>query len=184
MTGGPRRARAPAFVLALAVLGAGPARGQRGSGERDKPAGGALVDAVDHYRIAVAPGWRAISPPEGTLVAYQAPTGRAYLAITRVEVGTRRARDPAALAEAVERGVERATPGYRRVRRKLGQAGESRSPILDLAYERAPPPERVMSRYLFFTRHTVVLSIGLEAGAGRSERRAAEAMVKSFTPTE
>src|SRR5262245_11454181 len=124
------------LFLAVSELGDGQARGERQSSDRDKSPATSLSDANHHYRIRIAAGWRPIAAPEGTLVGYQAPGGRAHLAITRVEVGTRRAREPSALADAVERGVERATPGFRRTRRKLGQAGGT--PILDLLYERAP----------------------------------------------
>jgi hypothetical protein len=139
-------------------------------------------DAANRYRIELADGWRPLAPPAGTLAAYAAEHGRAHLAITRIDLGTRSARDPAALADQVERGVESATRGYRRRRRALSTA---EVPIFDLRYERAAAGGRelVLSRFLFFARHTVVLSIGL-AGATRRERRAAEAMVKSFTPIE
>ena len=94
------------------------------------------------------------------------------------------ARDLEALAAQVERGVERVSRRFRRVRRKLSDS--SRGATLDLVYQRTSPggPELVLSRYLFFSRHTVVLSIGLRADASRAERRAAEAMVKSFTPLD
>ena len=39
-----------------------------------------------------------------------------------------------------------------------------------------------VSRFLFFRRHTMVLSIGLDRGAPRAVRKAAEAMIRSFTP--
>jgi hypothetical protein len=158
--------------LLVAILVLLPAAGQAG-GQK----GPTLSDADHQYRIAIAAGWVAVAPPDRTLVAYRSPGSRAYLAVTRIDVGTRRARDADALADAIERGVERSTPGYRRIRRRAGQAGDTS--LLDLWYERASS-RVVLSRYLFFTRHVLVLSIGLEPGA--SERRAAEAMVKSFMP--
>jgi len=173
-----------AAALSLGHPGlAGEAHGGRRTGSGERKPGGALRDAVHRYQVVIAPGWRPIEPPQGTLVAYQAPRGRATLAVTRIDVGTRRARDLAALIADVERGVERATPGFRRRSRKIGRSGVVGT--LDLVYERdAPPgsPRRIVSRYLFFARYTVVLSIGLGPAAGRAERRAAESIARSFAP--
>ena len=168
--------------MALAGLGAGQARGDRT--RQDEPPRGALRDATHRYQIVIAAGWRPLAAPEGTLAAYAAEGGRAPLAVTRVATGTRAARDLETLAAQVERGVERVTRRFRRVRRKLSDS--SRGAILDLVYKRTSSTgsELVLSRYLFFSRHTVVLSIGLPADAARSERRAAESMVKSFVPYE
>jgi len=170
-----------ALALALTCVGAGPVRGDRNSSE-DKLPRGALRDRAHRYQIVIAPGWRPVASPDGTLIAYSAEGGRGLLAVTRIDAGTRAASDPAALAAQVERGVERATRDFRRLRRKL--ASSHRATTLDLSYQRSSSAgrERVLSRYLFFTRHTVVLSIGLRADASRSERRAAEAMVRSFGP--
>ncbi len=169
-----------AALMALAGLGAGQARGDR-TRQDDAPRG-ALRDRTHRYQIVIAGGWRPLAAPQGTLVAYA--SDGAHLAITRVAAGTRVARDLEALAAQVERGVERVTRRFRRVRRKLSDS--SRGATLELVYQRTSPdgPELVLSRYLFFSRHTVVLSIGLRADAGRSDRRAAEAMVKSFAPLE
>jgi hypothetical protein len=141
-----------------------------------------LRDTAHRYRVELADGWRRLEPPAGTLAAYAAEHGRAHLAITRVDLGTRSARDPGTLGDQVERGVESATRGYRRRRRALSTSAQV--PVLDLFYERAAGSGRelILSRYLLFPRHTVVLSIGLADGAHRRDRRAAEAMVKSFTP--
>ncbi len=179
---GPAGRAALAALVALAGLGAGQARGDRT--RQDDPPRGALRDRTHRYQIVIADGWRPLAAPEGTLVAYAAQGGRGHLAITRVAAGTRVARDLEVLAAQVERGVERSTRGFRRVRRKLSDS--PRGATLDLVYQRTSPdgPELVLSRYLFFSRHTVVLSIGLRADAGRSDRRAAEAMIRSFTPFE
>ncbi len=179
---GPAGRAALAVLVALAGLGAGQARGDRS--RQDDPPRGALRDRTHRYQIVIAAGWRPLAAPDGTLVAYAADGGRAHLAITRVGTGTRAARDLEALAAQVERGVERATRGFRRVRRVLSTS--SRGSTFDLVYRRPSPAgsELVLSRYLFFSRHTVVLSIGLRADAGRSDRRAAEAMVRSFFPFE
>lgn len=165
-----------AAVALCAVPGS--AGGQRRGDERS----GTLRDEAQHYRMAVAPGWRPIAAPAGALVAYQAPGARATLVITRIEIGLRWARDAAGLAADLEEGVEQATRGFRRVRRQSSEL--DRVPAFDLSYRRAPGPggDTVLSRYLFFNRYTLVLSIGLGVGAGRSERRAAEAMVKTFAP--
>jgi hypothetical protein len=177
---GPAGRAALAVLAALAGLGAGQARGDRT--RQDEPPRGALRDRTHRYQLVVADGWRPLAAPEGTLVAYGSDGG--HLAITRVAAGTRVARDLETLAAQVERGVERVTRRFRPVRRKLSDS--SRGAMLDLVYQRTSPdgPELVLSRYLFFSRHTVVLSIGLRADASRSHRRAAEAMVKSFTPLE
>jgi len=175
----PRQAsrRIAALVCAVVGVAASPAaHGERGAGEPGKPPAGATRDVDHHYEMVIASGWRPVAPPDGTLAAYGS--------ITWVDVGLRGARDAAALVAQVERGVERATAGFQRVRHKLGQARQT--PVLDLWYRRAPSAGAalILSRYLFFSRHTAVLSIGLEAGAGRDERRAAEAMLKSFTPLQ
>jgi hypothetical protein len=174
--------RAALALIALAGLAA-QARGDRPRPEADE-ARGALRDGDHHYQIVIAAGWRPLTPPGGTLIAYAADDGRGHLAITRIETGTRAARDPDDLAGQVQRGVERSTPGFHRVRRKISRS--SRGAALDLSYERAGPSgaELVLSRYLFFARHTLVVSIGLPHGASRGERRAAEAMVRSFAPYE
>lgn len=169
------------MTLVVAVGPAVPrARADR-NGAGDDSARSALRDGDNHYQVAIASGWRPIEPPSGTLVARVAQSGRGWLAITRVDTGTRAARDIESLAVQVERGVQRATRDFRRVRRKLARS--TRAATLDLSYERAGPAgtELVLSRYLLFARHTVVLSIGL-AGADRRERRAAEAMMRSFAP--
>lgn len=157
-------------------------RGEKRRGERDRPASGALRDGGHQYQIVIPPAWRPIAAPPGTLSAYQTGGGRGHLAITRVELGLRHAGEPQALMADVERGLERATQGFRRVRRQAGQTGGV--PTLDLWYERRRPsgPALMLSRFLFFRRHSMVVSIGLEPGARRSERRAAQAMLKSFTP--
>lgn len=178
---GPAGRAGLAVLVALAGLGSGQARGDR---DRQDGPRGALRDRTHRYQLVIAAGWRPLAPPEGTLVASTADGGRAHLAITRVATGTRAARDLDALAARVERGVERATRGFRRVRRKLSDS--PRGPTFDLVYRRTASggPELILSRYLFFSRHTVVLSIGLRADASRSDRRAAEAMVRSFVPLE
>jgi hypothetical protein len=164
-------------VAALALHGAG-----AGAQDHERLPRGALRDGTDHYQVVIAPGWRPVTAPSGTRVTYQAPGGRAHLAITRVAVGRRTVGDSDALAAEVQRGVERATPGFRALR---SRAGEARGvPTLDLWYERTPGPggRQVLSRYLFFKQHTVVMTIGLAGQAGDAERRAAESMIKSFTP--
>jgi hypothetical protein len=172
--------RVAALSIALAAaLGPGHARGDRDSDRTP----GALRDRSHQYQVVIADGWSAVAVPAGTLAAYQASGGRGHMAITRVAVGARR-REPEELVAEVERGVAGATRGYQRVRRKLGQSGSV--PTLDLWYEqqRASGPGLTLARFLFFNRHSVVLSIGLERGASRRERRAAEAMLKSFRPLE
>lgn len=159
-------------MLALIGLAAG-------SGRARRPPADAVTDRAAQYQIVIAPGWRQTRIPEGTLAAYQSPDGKAQLTITRVSTGTRW-RDAGALAVEVERGVEAASPGYRRLRRREGESSEV--PTLELSYERRADPSRILSRYLFFTRFTVVTTIGLGAGASRAERRAAEAMLRSFHP--
>ena len=139
---------------------------------------GTLQDAEHAFQIVVAPGWLPLAAPQGTLAGYREPGGTAVLAITRVELGRSGEANRPRMVDEVERGVERATPGYRRVKRALSMNGIV--PVLDLAYRRADG--ETVSRFLFFRRHTVVLSIGLDKGAPRAVRKAAEAMIRSFTP--
>lgn len=160
-----------ALSLALTAMFAAPARA-----DRDEST---LRDGSHQYQVVIADGWKPITAPAGTLAAYRASGERGHLAITRVSVGIRQ-REPEELVAEVERGVASATRGYQRVRRKLGQT--SKVPTFDLWYESSSG--LTLLRFLFFSRHSVVLSIGLESGAGRRERRAAEAMLKSFRPYE
>lgn len=161
----------------LALIGLAADAGPQRRGKR--PPADPVTDRAAQYRIVIAPGWRQTRVPEGTLAAYQSPGGAAQLAITRVSTGTRW-RDAGALAVEVERGIEKASPGYRRLRRRAGESAEV--PTLELTYEREAEPNRILSRYLFFTRYTVVVTIGLLSRASRAERRAAEAMLRSFNP--
>lgn len=161
----------------LTLIGLAADAGPQRRGKRPPP--DAVTDRAAQYQIVIAPGWRQTRIPEGTLAAYQSPGGSAQLTITRVSSGTRW-RDAGALAVEVERGVENASPGYRRLRRREGESAEV--PTFELSYERQADPGRILSRYLFFTRYTVVATIGLGARASRPERRAAEAMLRSFSP--
>jgi hypothetical protein len=147
------------------------------AGEPTPPAG-TLQDGEHAFQIVVTPGWQPVPAPDGTLAGYREASGAAVLAITRVELGRAGESNRPRMVDEVERGVERATPGYRRLRRTLTTDGIV--PVLDLAYRRQAG--ETLSRFLFFRRHTVVLSIGLEPGAPRAVRKAAEAMVKSFRP--
>jgi hypothetical protein len=158
-----------------------PARAERTDAEDEPGATGPVRDAAHRYQLVPARAWRPVAAPEGTLVAYQGPGGRGHLAVTRVDIGLRQ-RDADVLAAEAERGVRRVTPGFRRIKQRRGETGKV--PKLDLWYERAGEnaAKVILSRYLFFSRHTVVLSVGLENGASRDERRAAEAMLKSFGP--
>jgi hypothetical protein len=204
-SGAARGAGAAAVLALCAAAGAtaaGAGRAATGGGPvTGAVPSGALRDGDSGYQIVIASGWRPIDPPSGTLVAYQAPDGRARLALTQVEVGSRTARTFPLVVDEVERGVERVTASYRRVRRRTGQVGRVRT--LDLWYRRAPTPtanptptptahhhhhhhhdrsrDLVLSRYLFYRTHTVVLSVGLDPGAPSGDRRAARAMLRSFT---
>lgn len=143
---------------------------------------GTLQDGQHNYQIAVAAGWRPIDAPDGTLLSYEGPGGAAHLAITRVEVGRLGKAHHPRMADEIVRGVERSTRAYRRVKRKLSMSGIV--PVLDLVYQRTAPAgghALMMSRFLLFRRHTVILSIGVEPHA-REARRDAEAMLQSFTP--
>lgn len=143
---------------------------------------GTLQDGEHNYQIAVATGWRPVDPPGGTLLSYQGPGKKAHLAITRVEVGRMGKDGHPRMVDEIERGVERSTRSYKRVKRKLSMDGIV--PVLDLVYQRSAPTgghPLMMSRFLLFRRHTVVLSIGVDPGS-REARRDAEAMIQSFTP--
>ena len=164
-------------LVVAAALAAAPAPARAGADP--PPPAGTLQDGEHAFQIIVTPGWRPVPAPEGTLLGYREPGDTAFLAITRVELGRSGEANRSRMVEEVERGVERATPGYRRLKRALSMDGVV--PVLDLAYRRGAAGE-TLSRFLFFRRHTVVLSIGLEPGAPRAVRKAAEAMVKSFKP--
>ena len=186
---GGRRAAALAAAAWLLAASAGLSRAGRGHGSSSSataashhqaaaPPSGALRDGDSGYQIVVARGWVPVDPPAGTLLAYQAPGGHARLAVTRASVGSRSPRTFPRVVDDVERGVRRATHGYRRIRRRTGQIGRVRT--LDLWYRRADHAT-VLSRYLFYHSYTVVLSIGLERGAAREARHAARATLRSFT---
>jgi hypothetical protein len=148
-------------------------------------ASGSIRDGEHLYQVVIPRGWSPIAAPPGTLLAYQAAGGAARLAVTRVEAGRPpNPRHHERAADEIERGVERATRGYRRVKRRLSEVREV--PVLDLWYEREAPrragTETVMTRFLLFRRHTVLLSIGFDRPADRALRRAAEAALRSFIP--
>lgn len=168
-------------IAVAALLLVGPAAAAGGDGPA--AARGTLQDGEHNYQIAVAAGWRPIDPPAGTLLSYEGPGKKGHLAITRVEIGRVAGKeDQPRMVGEIERGVERATRSYKRVKRKLTTSGIV--PVLDLVYQRSAPAgghALMMSRFLLFRRHTVVLSIGVEADA-REARRGAEAMIESFTP--
>ena len=166
----------PLAAVAGFVLLAAPASATEGV------ARGTLQDGEHNYQIAIASGWRPTDAPAGTLITYQAPGKKGQLAITRVEVGRVLKEEQPRMVDEIERGVERSTRGYKRVKRKLGMAGIV--PVLDLGYQRsreAGGHPVMMSRFLLFRRHTVVLSIGVDPDE-RAARRDAEAMIQSFTP--
>ena len=166
----------PVAALAGFVLLAAPATATEGV------ARGTLQDGEHNYQIAVAPGWRPSDAPAGTLLAYQAPGQKGHLAITRIEIGRVGKEEQPRMVDEIERGVERSTRAYKRVKRKLGMSGIV--PVLDLVYQRSAQAgghPLVMSRFLLFRRHTVVLSIGVDP-AERTARRDAEAMIQSFSP--
>ena len=147
-----------------------------------EPARGTLQDGQHNYQISIAPGWQPVDAPEGTLLAYEGPGKVAHLAITRVEVGRVGKELTTRMVDEIERGVEKSTRSYRRLKRKLTMAGIV--PVLDLVYQRSAPAgghPLVMNRFLLFRRHTVVLSIAIDP-AERAARRDADAMVESFTP--
>lgn len=169
-----------AAVVGLLLAAAAPAPAS--AGPEAAAARGTLKDGEHNYQIAVAAGWQPIDAPAGTLLSYQGPGKKAHLAVTRVEVGRVGKHDPPRMVDEIERGVEKSTRSYRRVKRKLSSSGIV--PVLDLVYQRSAPAGGhglMMNRFLLFRRHTVVLSIGLEADA-REVRRQAEEMIQSFTP--
>ena len=152
------------------------------AGDGGAAARGTLQDGEHSYQIAVAAGWRPVDAPGGTLLSYQGPGKKAHLAITRVEVGRVGKAEYPRMVDEIERGVERSTRSYKRVKRKLSMSGIV--PVLDLVYQRSAPAgghPLMMTRFLLFRRHTVVLSIGVDPEA-REARRDAEAMIQSFTP--
>jgi hypothetical protein len=160
-----------AALVAIAIAAQPAAR----AGDEPMPSGG-LRDGEHNYQVVIAPGWRPLEAPEGTLIAYQ--SGAMHLAITRVDVGRVGKRAQTRMVDEIERGVEQATRGYRRVKRQVVMNGIV--PVMDLWYESG---ERLtLSRFLLFRRHTMVLSVGLDRGAPRAARRAAESMIQSFVP--
>ena len=166
----------PLAAVAGFVLLAAPASTTEGV------ARGTLQDGEHNFQIAIASGWRPTDAPAGTLLTYQAPAKKGQLAITRVEVGRVLKEDQPRMVDEIERGVVRSTRAYKRVKRKLNMAGIV--PVLDLVYQRSAPTGGhllMMSRFLLFRRHTVVLSIGVDPDE-RAARRDAEAMIQSFTP--
>lgn len=162
----------PKALAVLALVAAGEAAAARGT----------LQDGQHNYQIAIAAGWQPVDPPEGTLLAYQGPGKKAHLAITRVEVGRVGKELQPRMVDEIERGVEKSTRSYHRLKRKLTSSGIV--PVLDLVYQRSAPAgghPLVMNRFLLFRRHTVVLSIGIDPD-DRAARRDADAMIQSFTP--
>jgi hypothetical protein len=177
------RRRSPAAGVALAVVLLAATSWARGADREPLPAG-AVRDGEHYYQLVVASTWQPLDPPVDTLLAYQAPGARAHLAVTRVDIGRTGQGELDRVADEIERGVSRETAGYRRVKRKLTTSGVA--PILELVYRRKPGSDSthdvVMTRFLLFRRHTVVLSIGMGRKAPRAIRKAAEAQLASFSP--
>jgi hypothetical protein len=142
---------------------------------------GVVEDGEHGYAVAVPQGWRPVDGGDA-LLAYRSPDGDAALAITRIDAGSRVLGRGDALADALERGVERTTPGYRRERRKLAAAGTA--VVVDLAYRRREPRgrEAVAIRFVVLRGRTLALTVAGPATPPRPLRKAIEATVDSFRP--
>jgi len=162
-----------ALCLAL-CLAAVPA-----SAQADAP----IQDGQHLFQLTAAPDWTPAERPSDTLLAYRSPDGAATAAVIRIDLGRAGIRDQSAMIRQIVGGIERATPRYRKVRERLRKVGAV--PVFDLSYRRRDREERdqqVYSRMLLYRRHTVVLSIVVEAEAKRAVRTAAQTMLDSFTP--
>jgi hypothetical protein len=137
----------------------------------------AIEDRANAYALALPAGWVAIDAP-GTLRAHRSADG-VVLVVTRLEAGGRALGDAAALADALERGVARETPGYRRearAQRTIGYAA-----VIDLVYRRGGA-ERVTTRFVVLRSRTLIVTIAAPADASRATRRAIADAAKSFVP--
>lgn len=173
-----RRARA-ALLSAVTLLAAAVA-----------PAVADVRVSAHQFQHADLDGWseqplagRSDGPGTAQIVAgHRHPSG-ARLAITRMNVPNQRAwrKDEDFFAE-VERGVERASPGYDRFRREQHRVGGV--PALDLAFRQRSPRGRevVLMRFLFFRRYTLAFALRAPASAYRRHDRTWRALHESFTP--
>lgn len=123
--------------------------------------------------------WTKVDEP-ALVAAYKHPSG-ALLAVTRADVPNPDAwKDDAkvnqAYATAIERGVARQTPGYKRVKSKLGKANGV--PSLDLEATRDGGATMVL-RVLMFRTYALTLAIEVPA---KGDIAVARSIASKFSP--
>jgi hypothetical protein len=130
-------------------------------------------------RLELPDGWTRFDHP-GLVVGYR-DAQNSTLVVSRSDAPnpdawSDDAKKRQAHADAIERGIARGVPGYKRTRKKLGKAGDV--PALDLEAARDGGSFVVM-RVLMF--RTYVLALGIEV-ASKSLVPSARAIAATFAP--
>ncbi len=142
-----------------------------------------LTDRTHRFAIDVDANWsRQHKVPSGTVAVFTNPKHGLQLAIARVNHPNRAAwRSRAWFFASVEQGVQRAATKYKRLHRKRHKLG--RVPALDIEYRHRGQEELVtFSRFLFFRRYSLVLSISVPAQSHGRQKKRMKAIVGSFRP--
>jgi hypothetical protein len=153
------------ILAAIALLAAGPAHAED------------IALPNTTAKLVLADGWDAVKAA-GTVVAYKSGSG-SLLAVTRASVPNPdawKADRKQAYADQVERGIKARIPGYKRSRKKLGDANGI--PALDLEARR-DGGATVIVRVLLF--RTYALSLAIEVPKG-GELTGARAIAAAFAP--
>jgi hypothetical protein len=138
-----------------------------------------MLVLVGKAQLEVPDAWTKLSI-DGVAVAYRQET-RAALAVTRTDApnpdawsSDRKTRE--AYADAIERGLARGIPGYKRTRRTLDKV--SSVPVLDLEATR-DGGAIVIARVLLF--HTYALTLAIEVPA-KGDVAVARRIATTFAP--
>jgi hypothetical protein len=147
----------------------------------------AAEDAVDEsqrYRISLPDGVTADGElPAGTLARWTDGDRGVQVAIARVDYGNTPAwRGNDRFFTSVEAGVRSAARRYQRISSQRQRLG--RVPALDLWFSRDTDrgPGVVATRFLFFRRYTLILTVTVDRGGYRRQRGRMETVVGSFEP--
>ncbi|WP_428264044.1 hypothetical protein [Haliangium sp.] len=174
------RLRVPAHQFEIAGLGSWR---EVELGDRERP-----VNDLDDLRddAAEADDGQAGQAREDSVVlaGYRHPPSDARLAITRIRYPNLRAwRGEDSFFAEVEAGVAAAAVGLDRFHQRRQRLG--RVPALDLGFRGRGPNGRevLLTRFLFFRRYTLALTMRVPTRGYRRHQRALRALVESFEPS-
>jgi hypothetical protein len=145
---------------------------------------GELTDGKHRYQVELPDGFSLHENlAEGTLARYGDPERAIDVAIARVDYPNSPAwRDDDRFFDNVESGIRGATKRYKRIAKKRRHLGKV--PTLDLWFSRQSDRARdvVATRFLFFRRYTLVLSIAMSEEAHKRHKKLAAGIIDSFEP--